>query len=250
MFGEEEVVESYEDESLTPAEAILLLEFSSDFRGKSILDLGVGTGRTTRYLLPFSTRYVGLDFSSQMLASCKRKFPQAELILTDIRDLSILGSEKFDFVFAPYNFLDGLVHSDRMRVLESIRDRLNDDGIFAFSSHNLACQTRLHRPVLGRSRNPVTQIAMIATFFVGMKNYSRLKPLEERHQGYAMLCDVSHNWRGLVYFVDRIEQEAQLEAAGFRLLKVYDSLGDELVSGDSGKSSIDLYYVCKGRSKV
>lgn len=244
MFREDEVVRSYENTPIKPSEVILLLDFVSSFRGKSVLDLGVGTGRTTRYLLPFAARYVGVDYSPEMLASCRRQFPQAVLVSADVRDLSALGEEKFDFVFAPFNLLDAFSHTDRMAILSSMRDRLTTGGIFAFSAHNLLSKTRSQKPMLSRSRNPLRQIAMIRRYIVSVKNYRLLEPLEETHDGHARLRDVSHCWRGLVYFVDRYEQEAQLEAAGFNLLKIYDHRGLELTADDDGKSSIELYYIC------
>ena len=44
--------------------------------GMAILDIGVGGGRTTPYLSQKAARYVGVDYSEEMVQSCRRKFPQ------------------------------------------------------------------------------------------------------------------------------------------------------------------------------
>src|SRR5271157_976370 len=56
--------------------------------GMAILDLGVGGGRTTAYLSSIASRYAGVDYASEMIASCRKKFPQLEFDVGNAADLS------------------------------------------------------------------------------------------------------------------------------------------------------------------
>ena len=59
-----------------------------EFADKRILDLGVGAGRTTPYLLEISKNYIGIDFSPAMIAACQARYPTVEFAVGDARDLS------------------------------------------------------------------------------------------------------------------------------------------------------------------
>src|SRR5215470_12960135 len=42
-------------------------------QGMAILDLGVGAGRTTPHLSAIASRYVGIDYSEEMIRACRMK---------------------------------------------------------------------------------------------------------------------------------------------------------------------------------
>lgn len=244
MFRERNVVEFFANAPIKPAEVVLFLSFISAFQGKSVLDLGVGAGRTTQYLSRFAGRYVGVDCSREMLSHCASRFPDAELVFADIRNLSVLGSDKFDFILASCMVVDGFSHTDREALLRDTRDRLAPEGVFAFSAHNRAHFRSSHGPKLAMSRNPVTQIRFIWEYLISMRNHRRMKPFEERHETYALLNDTSFSWKGMVYHIDRAAQEIQLRDAGFTIFTVLDTSGNALGPDDAGRSSSELYYVC------
>ena len=53
----------------------------------SILDIGIGTGRTTGPLSTMFGRYVGIDFSNEMIAAAKSLYPDRDLRVMDARKL-------------------------------------------------------------------------------------------------------------------------------------------------------------------
>src|SRR5262249_26286414 len=63
---------------LLDAERSILGDYAEELRGKAILDLGVGCGRTTEYLLPLSRDYVGLDYAPAMIEYCRWRFPEVD----------------------------------------------------------------------------------------------------------------------------------------------------------------------------
>src|SRR5688572_22721185 len=75
---------------------VLALAERLGLRGRTLLDLACGTGKS---FLPFVSRgfeVTGCDVSGAMLAEAARKAPEATLIHADVRDLATVGS--FDLV--------------------------------------------------------------------------------------------------------------------------------------------------------
>jgi len=72
-------------EYLTACERLLFDTYLTS--GMAILDMGVGGGRTTPYLSRKASRYVGVDYSEEMIRLCRDKFPQLEFLVADAADL-------------------------------------------------------------------------------------------------------------------------------------------------------------------
>jgi len=120
---------------LTPCEQLLFDAYLKP--GMAILDLAVGGGRTTAYLSARASRYVGVDCASEMIASCRKKFPQLEFEVLDAADLSKFTSTSFDAVVMAFNGIDCVVPDEsRLRTLQEINRVLKPEGILIFSSHN------------------------------------------------------------------------------------------------------------------
>ena len=92
IFFSGDLADWYADQTLCAAETTILLRHKEAFAGKTVLDLGVGSGRTTRFLLPFAGSYTGVDLSPQMIARARRGFPKARLLEMDIRELAALSA--------------------------------------------------------------------------------------------------------------------------------------------------------------
>ena len=105
--------------------------------GMAILDLGVGGGRTTPYLSPIASRYVGVDYSEEMVLACRNRFPDLEFKTADAADLSLFSDASFDAVIFSFNGLDCLApYAKRESCLRECHRVLKRGGIFIFSTHN------------------------------------------------------------------------------------------------------------------
>ncbi len=105
--------------------------------GTAILDLGVGGGRTTPYLSQKAARYVGVDYSEEMVQSCRRKFPEKELLVSDASDLSGFSDASFDAIVIAFNGLDCISPEERRwQCLRECARVLRAGGVLIFSSHN------------------------------------------------------------------------------------------------------------------
>jgi ubiquinone/menaquinone biosynthesis C-methylase UbiE len=139
IYSTAEVVSHYAGlDYLTAGERLL---FETYLRpGMSILDLGVGGGRTTSYLSAIASRYVGIDFSEEMIRVCRNKFPHVRFAVADASDLSQFADASFDAVVFSFNGVDELVPNEkRENCLRECHRVLKTGGVFIFSSHNPRC---------------------------------------------------------------------------------------------------------------
>jgi SAM-dependent methyltransferase len=105
--------------------------------GMSILDLGVGGGRTTPYLANIASSYVGADYSDEMIRSCSAKFPKLKFLVVDASDLSAFGDEHLDAIILAFNAIDYVIPDEqRARCLGECHRCLRPGGLLIFSSHN------------------------------------------------------------------------------------------------------------------
>ncbi|MBA5778489.1 methyltransferase domain-containing protein [Stappia sp. F7233] len=237
-------------ERLQPAEAVILIRYRDAYAGKSVLDLGVGSGRTTRYLLPFSRTYLGLDLSVEMLALAKDTFPAARFVKGDLRDIDrAIGEEEppFDFVLIAYNTIDVLSHADRLALIDAIRARLVPGGLFVFSTHNRAWHGSGRPPSFptrhGFGDLPHYVWAVITTLRE-RRNHIRLASRQRQEADHAIVTG-SLRRSGLVYCIDEAAQRRQLREHGFEVLSVYDCNADPVESGKPAADSYNLHFVCR-----
>jgi SAM-dependent methyltransferase len=239
------VYRSYLSKLLTPPETACLLKYQAHFFGRDVLDIGVGAGRTTRYLAPLADRYEAVDYSPVMVAYLKNAMPEVSVRQLDFRDLGVFDDHSFDFVFATDNVIDALAHEDRLRALREACRVLRPHGILAFSSHNIHHKKAFSGPRLHWSSNPVRFAANCVNFLRGWWNHVRVAPLRRTTSKYALLNDPGHHFACLHYYVARAEVNSQLESAGMRLIEAFDGNGQIAPEGQDDSESSSLAYVAE-----
>lgn len=239
------VIRQYRSDLLGRAEAGALLKYHGSFASRDILDIGVGTGRTTIYLAPLAQRYKGIDYSPVMVAHTQSAFPGVSIQIADMRDLSAYPAADFDFVLGSNNVLDAVSHADRLQTLRGIRRIMRPGGVLMFSSHNRCHEFALRGPRLDFSRNPVTQALNVAKLGKQWANRFRLRRVRRSEEQYALLTDEGHDHACLHYYIDRQAQAAQLHETGFELVETIDAEGASLAGDDFGVKSPWLLYVAK-----
>jgi SAM-dependent methyltransferase len=74
-----------------------------------ILEIGVGYGRFTQYLLPLCENLLGVDLAEKCVEACRQRFRKnAKFYLNDGKTLNMVRDSSVDFVFS----IDSLVHAD------------------------------------------------------------------------------------------------------------------------------------------
>jgi SAM-dependent methyltransferase len=75
------------------------LVMAGDFRGKRVIDFGCGKGDFYGFMKErgFAVNYCGIDVNDKLIGLARRKYPEAEFIVTDIEESDI--GRKFDIAF-------------------------------------------------------------------------------------------------------------------------------------------------------
>ena len=233
------------DAPLDRAETMALLKYQAAFAGREVLDLGIGTGRTTPFLAPLAARYVGTDYSPPMVEYVRSHMPEIDVRLADMRDLSAFPSGSFDFAMASCNVIDAVSLEDRLRTLGEWHRVLRPHGIVMFSSHNRRYHRALAGPALARSRNPVTQLRHLQQYVRSVINHARVGRLRRVDGEYALLNDVGHDYAALHYYIDRDTQRRHLEQSGFLLRDVFAGFGGVVGNAGDDSASPSLLYVAE-----
>jgi ubiquinone/menaquinone biosynthesis C-methylase UbiE len=245
-YENKDIVSSYVKMTLQNPEVMILVNHREYIVNKHVLDIGCGTGRTTAILKNLSNSYVGLDYSLEMIESCRERFKNVRFIHGDVRNMSSeFKDQECDFIMFSFNGLDSINHADRLQGLREIYRVLKRDGLFVFSSHNRNHRYAISQPKMRLSKSPYTQFKNIKDFTKSMCNYLRNKSNQQFKQEYAIINDVAHNYAMLTYYIDKLNQVSQLKANGFETVEIYDTLGNKLDSDSDDKDSAWIYYVAR-----
>ena len=228
-------------------EAVALLKYHDAFAGRDVLDIGVGTGRTTAFLAPLCRSYHGIDYSPAMIRAMQRSMPGVETSLGDMRDMREFADASFDFVFAPNNVFDAVDHAGRLAALAECRRVLRPGGLLLFSGHNLGWRHAGAAPALEHTRNPVTQIARLGSWLRRRRNYRHLRPLCSFEADHATFCDEGHDFSLLHYYIGQAAQRRQLDDTGFDVVEVLDESGMTLAPDAEAADSSQLMYAALRR---
>ncbi len=238
------LVGEYANRDLRPVEALLLVRHRDELGGR-VLELGCGGGRLTGYLAELASDTEGVDVSEEMLSYARGRYPKATFRRGDVRDLGAYEDGSRDAVVAGYNLLDILSPDDRARTLDEVRRVLAQGGLLIFSSHNLGAEARREKPTDVRRDHPLRLAADVVRMPRKVRNARRLRRSERREPGYAILNDISHDFRALHYYISRDAQERQLGEHGFELLECLDLDGDPVEPGAAAEHSQELHYVAR-----
>lgn len=109
--------------------------------GKTVLDVGFGTGALTTKLYEQGCRIFGQDFSAEMIRLAQEKMPEAKLYQGDF-SLGLaeeLKRNRYDAVIATYS-LHHLTDSQKVSFLKELFALLNEGGCICIG--DVAFQTR------------------------------------------------------------------------------------------------------------
>jgi SAM-dependent methyltransferase len=238
-----------------PGEQAAIERVREEVRGKPILDLGVGTGRTIRILSPLGSASRALDIQPQMVALCRARHPGARVDVGDAREHSDCPSNHFGLVYFSFNGIDAVSSQDRRRVLRAVRRVLAPRGIFLFSTLNLDGPSFRERPWrvrLWRSRNPIRHAVNIGRWLMGVPldiaNWMRIRREGERGPGYAVAPLSAHHYGVLAHYTTLSRQLEELAQEGFSPeVPVFESCHGDRVSPEDDTSKIDWFTILARR---
>jgi SAM-dependent methyltransferase len=227
-YSAKDVVSWYSHRSgLMPAEAKVFERYRDLMSRAHVLDIGVGAGRTTSYLIDNCRRYTGIDYSEQLVELCRSKFPDADISQKDARDLSEIDDETVEFVLFSFNGIDSADLEGRTRILSEMHRVLTPEGIFFFSTHNRNHGSFNEGPWLhsenGVFRNVKTFIKHTPFYFRRIKN----RRAEVMNDDFAIINDSAHEYRLMLFYTSPAFLRKQLLSHGFDSITLYDKSGHE-----------------------
>lgn len=212
-----------------------------------MLDIGVGGGRTTCNFANLAEEYVGIDYSENMIAACRKRFPHPSRNISfkvcDAVSMKMFKTSYFDFILFSYNGIDYISHEERLKALQEIQRVGKPGGFFCFSAHNLrgikSLQIRLSiSPV--RILKEILRVLLLRFWYNRSVIFRKLK-----NENYAIINDGEYNFRSSTYYIKPEEQIRQL-SQGFKNIRVFSSEHGKEVNMSETDSITEcwLYYLC------
>ena len=99
-----------------------------------LLDFACGTGRIASFLENYTTTSVGVDVSSSMLETARRKLKKTELFKGNIIKEDFLKGQRFNLIIA-FRFFLNAEQELRQGALNALIPLLDKDGFFVFNNH-------------------------------------------------------------------------------------------------------------------
>lgn len=254
-----EYVDAYQDYTLDLSERKILSVFKKQWHNMKMLDIGVGTGRTSYTFAPIVKDYTGIDYSHKMIEKCKEVIGEGDSVRFDYQDATNLSKYKdkqFDFVLFSMNGICSVDHEARLKILTEVHNVMDDDGFFFFSTHSLHSfpdhfPFKIELPKFNK-RQPFHWL------YRWSKSLSRKIRIKKAYKGtnvseicnmpWSILITGDHDFKMQIYHTKPDYQVKQLEDAGFEVVTVYDQKGKER---DPLRERINeyMYYLCKKSKK-
>ena len=205
VFEESLVVDIYAANNAQgpSAQELVCLKFVPASRRHSVLDMGIGAGRTSTFLPAEFTQYVGFDYSLRMVERAKSSFPSLDIRLLDARSFEL--GQQFDCLY--FNGIDFVSPEDRHLILNAVHAHTADGGYFIYRTHNLGfrrVRDWQNNLLAAELRNPGKWLKRLPN---RLKYF--WKQRQNKEAGWAVVNDSTLYFGFLVVYVD-IEKEQQL----------------------------------------
>lgn len=243
----------YSSFSLKPPEQVILTKFKAKWSQIRMLDIGVGTGRTSYTFSAITKEYIGIDYMPAFVERCKinslfKQNSSASFEVQDARDLATFYRSKFDFILFSFNGIDSVGQEDRLKVLHEVRKVLNDDGHFFFSTHSLFSFPFGHSLPQLIILSPSAYYYYLKQLFYQTKLWwinRKVNAGEILKREWAILHEGAHGFKDImeIYHIKPSYQIQQLQECGFSTVEVYNRQG-EIVDPFNDKSAGFFYYLC------
>lgn len=242
-----EHVEGYTD----PGEQRSIEAVADTVRGKAILDLGVGAGRTVPLMLALSDDYTAIDFLPAMVDACRAKYPHLRIEWGDARDLTRFADGSFGFVMFAWNGIDAIDHEGRGLVMHEVARVLEPDGLFLFSTLNERGPDARSRPwktTLERRdlTKPTRFVRKLGSVPLDTVNYVRYRRQWQTGDGWSLRTLNSHHFGLITHYTTLERQLDEIAEAGLDVVSIRENTHGAPVDRDSDTTrSAYLHFVVR-----
>ncbi len=241
-----------------PGEREVLQRIADEVRGKPILDVGVGAGRSSWFLELLSPDYVGIDYTPEMIELAREARPDVTFKLADARNLRGFEDGRFALVFFSHAGLDSLDHEDRRKALGEFHRVLQAGGLLVYSTLNRRGPFYKCGPgpvgADGRRPGPYSYARFIARAALhpvkhwrGFRNVRRSRGQYADHGDWAIDTMPTHEWGLLVHYVTTTEAQREVSAQNFGLAAMVSREGYELRPEADNTSTAWFHVIARKR---
>ncbi len=242
-YNSDAVIKWYKDlAAITEAEKKIFEIHKDLLKHAKLLDIGIGGGRTTAFLIDKCKIYTGIDYSKGFVDTVKQKYPGADIHLMDARDLIGIESNSCDLVNFSFNGIDYVGLEDRKKILSEVFRVLKPNAIFFFSTHNKDHKTFDQFPWLDKNNNFITNLKTFIKLLPFLPRHFSKKNEEIRLNDHAVINDSAHNFGLLTFYASPKFLKKQLIEHHFSEITLFSKNG-EAVNDD--KLDDWIFVTCK-----
>lgn len=225
-YNSKEVLNWYKQfNELMPTEKMIFAYYADFIQNATCLDIGIGGGRTTDYLIKSCKRYFGIDYSRGFVDLVKTKFPDANISVLDARNLSFFKDNTFDFVNFSFNGIDYVDLDGRKKILSEMQRVLKPNGILFFSTHNKNHSSFNKFPWKNKNQSVSVNIKTIIKLLPYLGRKLNNKKHEIENEDYAIINDSAHNYALMTFYTSPNFLKKQLSELQFQEQKFYSKSG-------------------------
>jgi len=249
-YSDSTIVNQYSKvKSLQKVEKIILYTLKNKLGNMKMLDIGVGTGRTTLHFASLVKEYIGIDYSEPMIDSCKRTFSKQDTNISfkvcDATDMNIFPDNYFDFILFSFNGIDYISHEAREKAFLEIQRIGKSNAYFCFSTHNILSIYDLFSIQKQFSMHP-------RKLFINLKRWYKINSMyknpEEliKDQPYILFNDGSLDFSLVTHYINPKFQKTEIQDK-FNNIEVFSLDGERILDDYNLNKSQDpwLYFLCR-----
>lgn len=231
VYDNSEQVNSYiKEKNLQKPEQAILNKYFDKIKNSVLLDVGIGTGRTTYHLSGIVKKYIGVDISQGMINGALENFKNQniEFKVCDARSMSTFDDNTFDVVFFSFNGIDHIEIDERILFFNEVKRISKKDALLVFSTHNIQNIPKLMR--LKFSYHPIVFYEFFIKF-LKLKFHNRGADFSNKKA--IKINDGVHNFGFVLTYINPSYQKELLESYGFKNVCCFGyPSGNELNAND------------------
>lgn len=242
-YNSDSVIKWYQHlNAITPVEK-KIFEYHKDLLANSkLLDIGIGGGRTTAYLIDKCKNYTGIDYSKGFVDTVKQKYPSADIRLMDARDLKGIENSTYDLVNFSFNGIDYVGPEDRKKIFNEIYRVLKPNALFFFSTHNKDHETFDQFPWRDKNNGFITNLKTFIKLLPFLPRHFNKKKEEIRLKDYAVINDSAHNFGLLTFYTSPKFLKEQLTDHNFNEITFFSKNAETVIDN---KLDDWIFVTCK-----
>ncbi|MCZ4517745.1 class I SAM-dependent methyltransferase [Rhodococcus ruber] len=247
------------DGFLDRGEAAALVAAASIARGTPVLDVGVGSGRTTALLRLMSDQYVAIDYAPNMIDAFRRNFPDLQAHVADARSLTAFADGEFGLIVFSNNGIDTVTHEERGRVLAEFFRLLAGSGVLVFSTLNRNGPSfgekpfQLSRPTQRFRFSPKRAVTAIGRRLLdptgvvrSVRNWWSARSRIDDRGSWAIAPLAAHDFAPFMHFTTVSDVRSLVMGAGFTIVEIFADDGS-IVAAEVETSAADNFTIVARR---